>query len=128
MVNGLSKSGKCSNGALPSTYKMIMKNPIKIKSYPMPYAMWEIIKEEVTAILDADIIEPSKSAYCSPVVIVKKKDGSDRFCIDFRKLNLITKFDTEPMGNPDPFGTPDGCYQFKKMPLHKSTKRQHSVV
>ena len=64
-----------------------------------PYAMWEIIKEEVTVMLD--IIKQSKSAYCSPVVIFKKKDGSNRFFINFRKLNLMTRFDTEPMGNPD---------------------------
>ena len=32
---------------------------------------------------------------------VKKKDGSNRFCIDFQKLNLMTKFDAKPMGNPD---------------------------
>ena len=63
--------------------------------------MWEIIKEEVTVMLEADITEPVKSAYCSPIMIVKKKYGSNRFCIDFRKLNLMNKFDTELMGNPD---------------------------
>ena len=75
--------------------EMITKDPIKVKSYPMPYAMQEIIKDEVTAMLKADITEPSKSAYCSPVVIVKKKDGFNRFCIEFRKLNLMTKFDRD---------------------------------
>ena len=42
--------------------KMITKDPIKVKSCPVPCAMREIIKEEVDAMLEADIIEPSKSA------------------------------------------------------------------
>jgi hypothetical protein len=51
--------------------------------------------------LEAGIIEPAKSEYNSPIVMVRKKDGSNRFCIDLRKLNAVTKFDTEPMSNID---------------------------
>ena len=51
--------------------------------------------------LDAGVIEPSNSPYNSPIVIVKKKDGTNRFCIDYRRLNAVTKFDNEPMGNPE---------------------------
>ena len=50
--------------------------------------------------LKRDIIEPSTSSYASPVVIVKKADGSNRFCTDFRKFNKITVFDVKLMGNP----------------------------
>ena len=42
--------------------EMITKDPIKAKSYPMLYVMQEIIEEEVTLMLEAHIIEPSKSA------------------------------------------------------------------
>ena len=39
--------------------------------------------------------------YNSPIVLVKKKGGTNRFCVDFRRINLVTMFDTEPMGNPE---------------------------
>ena len=46
--------------------------------------------------LASGIIEPSTASHASPIV-VKKPDGSNRICIDFRKLNKITVFDPEPM-------------------------------
>ena len=45
------------------------------------------------------MIEPSISPYSSTIVFVPKKDGSVRFCIDFRKLNKVTEFNAEPMPN-----------------------------
>ena len=41
--------------------------------------------------LEANIIERSRSSYAFPVIIVEKKDGSSRFCVDYRKLNKITR-------------------------------------
>ena len=75
--------------------------PIRKRPYPVPQAFKETMKEEVDKMIEADIIEPSNSPYCSPSVIVKKKDGSNRYCIDFRALNNITVFDAEPMPRPD---------------------------
>ena len=75
--------------------------PIRTKAYLLPYAVRELIKKEVNEMLRMGIIEPSNSAYSSSVVMVKKKDGSNRFCVDYRKLNAVTKFDNEPMGDPE---------------------------
>ena len=67
----------------------------------MYYAKRKEVDEEVHKMLEDGFIEPSCSSYNSPIVLVKKKDDANRFCIDFRRLNSITKFDTEPMGNTE---------------------------
>lgn len=47
--------------------------------------------------MDLGTIEQSTSPYAAPVVIVKKKDGSNRFCCDYRKLNTVIVHDAEPI-------------------------------
>lgn len=60
-----------------------------------------IIEEELKKMLEQDIIEPSESPWSSPVLLVTKKDGSVRFCIDFRQLNSITRKDAYPLPRID---------------------------
>ena len=57
----------------------------------------EFMKEEVERMLEAGVIQHSKSAWSSPPVIVPKKGGKKRFCIDYRKLNQITEKDKYPL-------------------------------
>ena len=71
--------------------------PNRCKPYPLPYAMREELRNEVDTMLEMGVVRPSTSPYASPIVMVKKKDGSNRVCVDFRKLNKITEVDPEPM-------------------------------
>ena len=109
------------------------------------------MKEEIADMLELGIIRPSTSPYASPIVIVKKKDGTNRICVDYRKLNNVTVSDPEPMQTADDlfqklerskflskidlskgywqipvakddvhktaFVTPDGRYEFLRMPF-----------
>ena len=51
--------------------------------------------------LDAEVIEPSTSAWTSSIIPVKKKDGSLRLCVDYCKLNAVTQEDRYPMPRID---------------------------
>ncbi|XP_053378778.1 uncharacterized protein LOC128548205 [Mercenaria mercenaria] len=81
--------------------ELIDQKPIRVKQYPIPYAKRQDVEDAIKKMLEADVIEQSVSEYNAPIVIVKKKDGSNRFCNDFRRLNSVTKFDTEPMASVD---------------------------
>ena len=81
--------------------------PVRTKQYPLPFSQRETIKEEVDAMLKMGVIEKSASPFSSPIVLVKKKDGKIRFCVDFRRLNRDVVFDAEPM--------PDMEYLFAKL-------------
>ena len=57
--------------------------------------------ELVDSMLSRGIIESSDSPWASPVVLVRKKDGKTRFCVDFRKLNDCTRKDAQPLPRID---------------------------
>lgn len=76
-------------------------DPVRRKPYPVPHSMRESLKKEMEDMLKLGIIRESSAPYASPVVVVKKKDGSNRVCCDFRNLNAITVFDPEPVMTAD---------------------------
>ena len=94
--------------------------PIKGKMYPLPHAMRETLDKEIDNMLAMGVIEESSAAYASPVVMVKKPDGSTRVCIDYRKLNSVTVFDPEPMPTAEEiFAKLAGDRFFSKFDLSK---------
>ena len=66
--------------------------PIHQKPYRVPYSKREVVKAEIQKMLEAKIIRPSTT-----IVLVEKKDGTVWFCVDYRKLNQLAKFDAYPM-------------------------------
>ena len=75
--------------------------PIRQRPYRIPPALKKDLCDELQTMLKDGLIEESSSEWSSPIVVVKKKDGSNRICVDYRKLNVITKFDAYPMPRID---------------------------
>ncbi|XP_071964120.1 uncharacterized protein [Antedon mediterranea] len=81
--------------------KLETEDIIRSKPYPLPHALRGTIKDEVNMMLNLGVVEPSGAPFASPIVLVKKPDGSNRFCVDFRKLNQVTVFDAEPISDQE---------------------------
>ena len=75
--------------------------PIRQPLRRTPFALRAKVEEMVREMLDQQVIIPSKSPWASPVVLVRKKDGALRFCVDYRKLNQVTKRDEFPLPRID---------------------------
>ena len=131
--------------------KLTSDQPVRSRPYPVPYSLRESLKKDITDMMTMGVIRESSSQYASPVVVVKKKDNTNRVCVDYRKLNKLTVFDPEPMPTAEhlfqklngdkyftridlskgywqisipeddipkaAFVTPDGSYEFLKMPF-----------
>lgn len=74
--------------------------PIRQPAHRLPLTKKQEAERAVKEMESQGIIELSRSAWCSPVVLVTKKDGSMRFCVDYRKLNSVRK-DSYPLSRID---------------------------
>ena len=76
--------------------------PLRQPVRRLPYGeMRAAVEHEVDKLVNADIARASTSPWASPVVMVRKKDGGWRMCVDYRRLNSVTKFDSFPLPRLD---------------------------
>ena len=93
---------KCDMGHTNATkHKIFLKDPdtplFKEHFRRIPPPQLDEVREHLKLMLDAGVIRPSNSLWCNAIVLVRKKDGSLHFCIDFRKLNSLTVKDSHPL-------------------------------
>ena len=67
----------------------------------IPESLKPVVEHEVHKMLQQGVVRPSTSPWSSPVVMVRKKDGGWRFCVDYRKVNSVTRQDTYPLPRID---------------------------
>ena len=114
--------------------KLSDNQPIRERYRRIPPAMYEEVKQHLREMLERGVIRESKSPYSSPVVLVRKRDKSLRFCIDFRKLNAVTKRDATDLPRIDEsfealkgakiFSTLDLIKGFWQVPMKEEDKEK----
>ena len=75
--------------------------PICQQPYRLPYAHRSTVERELCDMEEAGIITPLTSEWASPIVLVPKKDGTIRMCVDYRRLNCVSEADAYPMPRID---------------------------
>ena len=100
----------------------------------MPFAVRREVARQLELMQQNGVIQPSSSPWSSPVVIVRKKDGTHRFCVDYRKLNAVTKADKFPLPRIDDlldqlcgaryFSCLDLASGFWQIPVHPSSQEK----
>ena len=94
---------------------------IRERARPIPPQDLEEVKHHIQEMLDAKIISPSCSPYASPIVLVRKKNGSLRICVDYRKVNARTVKDSYPLPIIEElFTTLHGAKYFSSVDLCKA--------
>jgi len=108
--------------------------PIRSQPYRTGPFKRQIIADQINQTLKLNVIAPGHSAWASPVVVVPKKNGKARFCVDYRQLNKITKKDAHPLlrmtdcldslGDAQVFTSLDCTAGYWQMPLRKQDQEK----
>ena len=94
------------------------QRPIRQGLRRHPMAHLDTIDEQVDELIQNDFVEPAASPWCSNVVLVRKKDGSHRLCVDYRMVNEVTYKDTYPLPHIDTcLGSMNGAVFFSTLDL-----------
>lgn len=81
--------------------KLTNDHPVHRQPYRLSHSEQAVVKSKINELLEAGIIKESESSFASPVILVKKKNGDYRMCVDYRALNAITVKDRYPLPNID---------------------------
>jgi hypothetical protein len=111
--------------------------PVYLPARRVPPPMVELQRVEADKLRAAKLTRPSRSPYNAPVVMVPKKDGKIRFCVDYRALNDITVKDVYPMPRIDEtlerlhgarwFSTLDLCSGYHQVPIHPADRKKTAL-
>jgi hypothetical protein len=75
--------------------------PIRLRPHRLALAKRQAVEEKVREMAAGGVIEPSSSPWAAPPVLVRNKDGNWRFCVDYRRLNEVTRKDSYPLPRID---------------------------
>ncbi|KAL7883342.1 hypothetical protein SRHO_G00010000 [Serrasalmus rhombeus] len=84
-------------GLLSHDIPLLDDVPVRQRYRRIPPSDYDAVKAHIRQLLDSQVIRESCSPYASPIVLVKKKDGSLRMCVDYRQLNSKTRKDAFPL-------------------------------
>ena len=108
--------------------------PCKQPLRRMPFVVRKEVAKQLKDMQRNNVIQPSSSPWSSPVVMVRKRDGSHRFCVDYRALNTVTKADTFPLPRIDDlleclggaryFSTLDLASGFWQIPMEETSREK----
>jgi transposase InsO family protein len=122
--------GKCKEVEMEINLKN--DEPVTYRPYRLSYAERQHTRDIINDLLKNDIIQESNSPYASPILLVKKKDGDTRLCVDFRKLNAKTIKDKHPLPHiEEHLDRLKGCEYFTSLDLaagyHQIAMAEESV-
>ena len=83
--------------------------PLRTLPRRLPYAVRRELEEELDKLMQIGCVEPSSSPYASPLVLVRKKEGGLRVCVDYRNINQSTVLDRYPIPRIDELVDMVGC-------------------
>ena len=113
-------------------------SPKRQSARRMPPLVQREVSRQLLEMQKNKVIEPSSSPWASPIVLVRKRDGTHRFCVDYRELNALTTPDgfplpwiedlLEQLGDSRYFSTIDLASGFWQIPMHPSSQPKTAFV